>query len=453
MQLLIYTTGISSRLTYVCSTLLQTLRIESYLVTSDLILYNKSSGAKINYSAQRINESEIWIESSSLLFETGIRQQQIACFDYKNQKAFFATSGDIPFDIFAASFFLLSRYEEYLPHQKDVYGRYSHENSVAFREGFLQLPVINLWVKELSILLSAKWPALTLNTSKFAFLPTYDIDIAYSYRSKGLMRNMGGFLRSILSGEWSPVVERMNVLFNKTKDPFDSYEWLHQLHRTYRLKPLYFFLFAGKNKAFDKNILPGKKALRKLVEQHSNQYELGIHPSWQSADSPELLKSELANLQRVSGKSITKSRHHYIRTELPKSYRALIEAGILEDYSMGYGSINGFRSSYCLPHFWYDLQNEQTTALRIFPFCFMDANSYYEQRYNSDEALNEIKHYVRVTKQVQGLLITIWHNHLLGNDKMFYGWKEVYEAAVKDITGNTWDESPGNTGNENTFMD
>jgi hypothetical protein len=118
---------------------------------------------------------------------------------------------------------------------------------------------------------------------------------------------------------------------------------------------------------------------------------------------------------------------------LPDTYRRLIDAGITEDYSMGYGSINGFRASYCLPYKWYDLQKEETTNLTVFPFCYMEANSFYEQQYSPEEALQEMKDYYRVTKQANGLFITIWHNHFLGSDKMFKGWREVYRTMIEGL--------------------
>ena len=119
--------------------------------------------------------------------------------------------------------------------------------------------------------------------------------------------------------------------------------------------------------------------------------------------------------------------------KLPDTYRRLLEAGIKEDYSMGYGSINGFRASYCLPYKWYDLEQEKTTELLINPFCFMDANSYYEQHFTPAQASEELAHYYKVVKKVSGVLITIWHNHFLGTDKMFTGWRDVYSTFIQKL--------------------
>ena len=434
MQLLVYTPGHSTRVEYIFSILLSSVGVSSYSITFDKTAFENSKDVKINYSKRRITEDEFWIKPVDLLFEKEIKPQAIECLEWNGTKAFFKTpESDFPFDIFAASFYLISRYEEYLPHRLDIYGRFAHENSLAFKERFLKLPLINIWLQQFTKELLKKFPSLHLSPPTFHFLPTYDIDIAWSYRNKGLSRNAGGLLRSMMEGEWSKVSERINVLFGNQKDPFESYQWLHELHKEYALQPLYFFLLAQENKDYDKNILPHKKSLQKLIQEHASTCVIGIHPSWQSGDRKELLRQEIEILEKITGVRTVKSRQHYIRMSLPDTYRRLIEAGIAEDYSMGYGSINGFRASYCLPYKWYDLEKEEPAPLTIYPFCYMDANSYYEQHYSAEEAVTEMEHYYRITRDVNGLLIMIWHNHFLGNDRMFEGWRDAYRTTIERI--------------------
>jgi len=432
--LLIYIKHTSSRADYIFSILLPASGVGNYQLTADKLFFKNWAEAKINYSEERITQEEFWIKPVNLLFENCIKEQKTVVFEWNETKAFFKTNdSDFPFDIFAASFYLIARYEEYLPHQLDMYGRYSHENSLAFKENFLQLPLVNIWLQHFKKELLQKFPSLHLTPSAFRLLPTYDIDIAWSYRHKGWLRNFGGLIMSLAENDWAAASERINVLFGKHIDPFDSYEWLYRLHEEYKLKPVYFFLLADKNKDYDKNILPAQRALRKLIQQHSDKYSTGIHPSWQSGDKTGLLQKEIKTLEKITGRKVNKSRQHYIRMTLPGTCRRLIEAGITEDYSMGYGSINGFRASYCLPFKWYDLQEEKATSLTVFPFCFMDANSYYEQHETCEDALNEMNHYYEITKEVNGLLIMIWHNHFLGTDKMFEGWKEIYRTFCLNL--------------------
>jgi len=395
--------------------------------------FKNHSGPKINYSDRKFTAEEFHIQNHNLLFEQDIKKQPVDCFTANNKKAFFKTPvSDFPFDILAASFYLLSRYEEYLPHEKDDYGRYDCEKSLAYREGFVNLPLINFWIIDLAEKLKEKFPPGTLHSAvnfqplTFKFLPTYDIDIAYSYKHKGLLRNAGGFFKS-------PSAERIKVLTGSVQDPFDCYTWLKELHDQYQLHPLYFFLVAEKNGIYDKNILPAKDAMWKLVLQHAKKYTVGLHPSWQSGDDKLLLKKEKRLLEEMSEHSISRSRQHYIRFNLPEGYQRLIAAGLTDDYSMGYGSINGFRASVATTFYWYDLEKDANTILRVHPFCFMDANAFYEQRQNTEETFKELMHYLAVCKAVNGIFITIWHNNFLGTDPAFEGWRALYEKFIAQV--------------------
>ena len=426
-MLLIYSHIVSSRLQYICSFIFKELMGIDYKLTIDSEKFKDHTGPKINYSNSKLSQDDFHISNHKLLFERGLKPQQINCFTINGNTAFFkSANSDFPFDILAASFNLLSRYEEYLPHEKDMYGRYDYVNSLANREGFLNLPLINIWVLQLAEALKLKFSGLQLQLPAFNFQPTYDIDIAYAYKHKGFVRNIGGFLKS-------PSAERIKVLAGSNKDPFDCYGCLHQFHQQNNLQPVFFFLAAQKNGRYDKNILPYKDAMWKLIKQHAKKYSIGLHPSWQSGDDKSLLKKEKEQLEAMAETEINQSRQHYIRFNLPEGYNRLIAAGITDDYSMGYGSINGFRASVASSFYWYNLEKEEQTGLRIHPFCFMDANSFYEQKQDTKQTAEELKHYLHVCKQVNGTLITIWHNNFLGTAPEFKGWKEMYEAFITQV--------------------
>lgn len=428
--MIVFSNSITPRLQYILDFIGKETIGKPFEIVTDVKFFREHTGPKINYSKQRISEEEYRIENKELLFEKEIKKQIIECFETNGYKAFFKAKGDFPFDIFAASFYLLSRYEEYLPHQKDLYGRYAHENSLAFREGFLQLPLINIWIDDFKTSLKQKFPLLITHHSSFIFLPTYDIDEAYSYKHKQWWRTIGGMVKSMVNGQWSMVRERMNVLLGKENDPYDSFKWMNELHRQFDLRPVYFFLVPKKTGKYDKNISPSKSAMYDLIRTHGDCYLMGIHPSWQSGDDLEKLKIEVLNLGHIIGKQITLSRQHYIRFTLPYTYKQLIDLGIITDFSMGYGSINGFRASVASSFFWYDLEKEKRTELLLRPFCFMEANSFYEEKLSDQQAFEELKYYYDIVRSVNGELITIWHNSFLGTDKKFKGWREIYERFI-----------------------
>lgn len=436
-MLLLYTHTVTPRLQYIVDFFSKELFDEPIHITTDKAVYEATTFPRFNYSQQSGSEAEFFIHNTSLLFETDIREQRIDCFEVNFHKAFFQTNGDFPFDILAASFYLLSRYEEYLPHEKDAYGRFAHTNSLAFREGFLHQPLVNTWLQEFKKTLSKKFPELRFRRKNFKCILSYDIDIAYSYRHKGLLRTIGGFTRSITKGEWQQVKERWQVLRGQRKDPFDCFEWLDALHLYCRLKPYYFFLVAKKQIGYDKNTPTHVKPFRSLIEYYSASYKVGLHPSWQSGDDPDLLEEELEWLEVVADKPIIHSRQHYIRFTLPQTYRQLIRVDLQKDFSMGYGTINGFRASVCSSFYWYDLEKETATDLLLYPYCFMDANAYYEQGYTPQQTYTELMQYYEQVKKLNGMLISIWHNSILGTDPAFKGWRELFELFMKETV--YWD--------------
>lgn len=433
--MLIYAEQSSPRLNYMVEFLNREIFLEDASICTDVEQFRLYGGTKINYSASRITEQEFHLTPVTLLFENDIRQQAIVCFEWMGMKAFFATSGgDYPFDLLAASFYLISRYEEYLPYTEDEYGRYAHTNSLAFREGFLNEPLVNNWMMKWQGMLQEMFPNHLFRKKSFKFIPTYDIDMMYAYASKGLFRTIGGFCKSVIKGEARSAWHRIRVLQGKAKDPYDAYEWLDALHLYCRSKPIYFFLVAQEQQGYDRNLPTDSPAFQELINYYASTYKVGVHPSWQSSIAADgsILREELEWMEAVADTPISKSRQHYIKFSLPRHFERLLELDVTQEYSMGYGSINGFRASTCSSYNWFNLSKNKSTDLLIYPFCFMDANAYYEQKLSPTEAYAELMRYYSAVKKVQGCMITIWHNNFLGTAAEFKGWREVYEIFMKE---------------------
>ncbi|MCR6721639.1 MAG: polysaccharide deacetylase family protein [Chitinophagaceae bacterium] len=460
--MLVYSPTIGPRLRYVLQFLGETLQGKPLSFTTNAQEALRYDGVLINYSATKLREIEIWIAPQGLLDETGIREVEIIVKNKENGiPFFFETSGDYPFDIFSAIFYLLSRYEEYLPHEKDSYGRYAHTNSLAWREGFLHRPIVNKWINEFNSHINHRQapnhlrgihtspdihhrpstiyhPPSTIpqlpSALPFTFLPTYDIDIAFSYKHKGFWRNMVGGVAALFTLKWKSLGERVSVCLGKKRDPFDVFGWLNGLHERLGLKPYYFFLVAPKRGKYDKNINPALPAMRQLVHDHAIRYPVGVHPSWRSGDEPAQLETEIRLLADAAGTEVQASRQHYIRISFPTTYRQLLASGIRFDFSMGYGSINGFRASVALPFYWYDLEKEETTQLLVFPFCYMEANSFFEQKQNAEEGLAEMRRYYDVVKNTGGLFCMIWHNSFLTETAIWAEWRKGYEKFLVSLS-------------------
>ncbi|HEY1112818.1 MAG TPA: polysaccharide deacetylase family protein, partial [Chitinophagaceae bacterium] len=398
---------------------------QEFVATTSEEEYAAAEEGKINYTLQPLPADTLWMEPQGLLFDKGVRRQAISVFQHPNgYKAFYRAHGHLGFDLFSALFFLLTRYEEYGPHSKDAYCRYAHQNSTAYKEGFLHLPLINIWLEDFRKVLQLTTHHSPLTTSSFQ--PTYDIDIAWSYKNKDRWVTAGGVAKSLLKGDFRAVKERRAVIDGAARDPYDSYAYMDVLHRQYGLQPIYFIHVGQKRNRYDKNIHTANPEFRKLVQSLAAKYQIGLHPSWASNSEPHLLATEKGVLEEIIGKPVTLSRQHFIRWELPQTFRRLLALGITDDYSMGYGSINGFRASIATPYYWYDIEREEQTSLLLHPFAFMDANALFEQKQTPQQSLKELLFYYHAVRETGGTLTTIWHNTFLGTDPLFRGWGDVY---------------------------
>lgn len=433
-MLLIYIDKQTNRLGYTINLIFRDILGVDFNVTTNKDQFVALECEKLSYSKSKVYD-ELHITSTNLLFETTISSQEI---DYY-------TKDDIPylfkiynkdevlgFDIFAAIFYLVSRYEEYLPFIQDVHSRFRANDSIAYQKGFLLKPVVNIWVNLLKEELKKKYPQMVFKQRKFNFLNTIDVDMAYSYKGKGLYRNCGGFVRDLINGNFEDCGKRIRVLWFKEKDPYDSFDYILSTLTKYKLKTLFFILF-GQNDKYDKNISPYNRRFQLLVKYLGDYAKIGIHPSYFCFDSPEEMPMQVKLLSSTIHKAITRSRFHYLRFRLPKSYRTLIDNEITEDFSMGYADQVGFRAGICTSFNFYDLERDCETKLRVHPFAFMDVALKNGLGLKEEAVIKKIKYLIDQVRDVDGDLISIWHNESLSNYKEWKNWRQIYEKQIEYV--------------------
>jgi hypothetical protein len=430
-MLQIFADKITHRTKYIFNLIFKDILGVNFILTDSPEEFKKMSGAKISYSVNPIAD-ELHFTARHLLLESGITEQNIAMFDYEGQKVFFATgkSSALPFDVFAASFFLVSRYEEYLPHIRDSHDRFDAKDSLAFRNGFLQKPVVNIWVNRIKEILKTRFPDIVFPERKYEFISTIDIDNAYAYREKGFTRTIGGYLKSLSKLDIKEIVERNKVLLGLQKDPYDTYEFQLEMLKKYKFKSIYFILLGdyGEN---DKNLPPESEKFQALIKMLGDYADVGIHPSYGSNKSKEQLKKEVDRLSKILHRDITQSRQHFLKLTLPDTYRNLIDLDIRDDYTMGFAAQVGFRASICTPFNFYDLDMELETKLKVHPFAVMEGTLKYYMNIEPENAMDKIRPLIDEVKAVKGSFITLWHNDTMNDQKLWKGWKSVYEEMIK----------------------
>lgn len=421
----IYTDKRTPRLDYIAGVIFGDLLGLKYRVITDRRKIGNTP--LINYSGEEISGS-FRISPSGILSEGSVETVVPLVTVAEDVPVLFPTeSGDMPFDILSASFWLISRYEEYLPFTPDNHGRFPAEASLAYREGFLNMPVIEIWARRLTLDLIRYFPFLAFRRHEFRSLVTFDIDQAYAYRGKGILRGAAGLVNDMIRGGG---MERLRSVSGTEKDPYDVYDYLFETVDLFKADTRFFLPF-GSWSEYDRNNPSDSKLYRELVRDITDRYPSGIHFSYNCGKNHQLAAKEVQRFRKVTGRLPEESRQHYLLVTFPETYRTLENAGIRTDYSLGYASAPGFRAGISKPFRFYDIGREKTTNLTVVPFAIMDVTFKDYMKLTPSEAVKQIDSLIREVRNTGGNFVSIWHNSSLTERNGWEGWREVFEYTIR----------------------
>ncbi len=434
-MLLIYTPKITKRVNYTFKLIFTQILRLPFELTSNADKYLASKQDKFTYAHDRFGK-ELFFQADDLLLQTGIEGQDPHVFMHKKNKALFPVyhkEAALPFDPFAATFFMVTRYEEYLPYIRDRFGRYEAPESIASKQQFLRKPVVNIWAYQIRDILVQHFPELEFGKRHYRFISTIDIDSAYAYKYKGVVRTLGALAKDFFKFNFGSITQRLMVLARLRKDPFDTYTFQLEMQKKYKMPTVYFFLMADYGR-LDKNIPVNNRHFHTLIKSLGDYADIGIHPSFNSNNHFDKLKTEIERLSKTLNREITKSRQHFLKLSFPSTYRNLINLDITDDYTMGYAAEPGFRAGIADPFYFYDLDLETETNLLIHPFQVMEGTLKDYLYKTKEQSLEIIKLLIDEVKAIDGTFVSLWHNESLSNADRWEGWHEIYEAMLEYAT-------------------
>ena len=426
-MILVYTPKITRRIEYIFKHIFINIIGLEVNFTSKVDVFVSFEGPKLSYAPKKLY-NEFYIKSNSILLEQGFSDVDIDVKNWEDSKCFFYNeNGTIPFDIFAASFYLISRYEEYLPHLKDVYGRFSFQESIAHKNNFIEDPVIDIWAYKLKDSLCSFFPNIIFNDRKFKLKTIIDVPSVYYYKNKGFLRTIGGVFTDLIRFNPKNIYSRFLVIFRLQKDPYDTFNWIINKQKQVTDKFLFFFL-VGKFSTYDKNISLVKQPFINIIKFVSDYSKIGLKLSFFALSNLDILKNEKADIESITNRDLTISRNSFSKVNLPINYRNLIKLNIREDYTMGYVNKIGFRASTCTPFLFYDIDNDIQTPLLINPYNLMDysllkINSFLDKKEKVIALINKVK-------SVNGTFISVFHNYSFSNEIRWNRFKEIFEIII-----------------------
>jgi len=427
---LIFVYRLNGRLRYIFHVIFSILRVPYHFTTKieEFVAYN---GPKFSYTRSRLG-NEFHIHAHGLLDEKGVKKQDITTGKWEDLPVLFTTSANasLPFDLFSAAFYLITRYEEYLSTARDEHGRFPHEESTAYRLRFLDKPLVDLWLAAFKKTFEAYHEGFRFPPPAFYFRPLLNVSISHLFKHKGIIRHAGGILDNLFHLDFKYLRYRLIYLFSKKRDPYDTFYKFIALKKQYRHDLIAFFPVSPFSD-FDRNLPLTRPAYRKVIKTMSDYADTGLTVSYHHAYDAEKIKAERKALETIIHKPVKKARFHYYRQRLPVSCQILQKEEFKEDFSCGYPKAAGFRASTAHPFPFYDLSEEERTGLTVHPVVISDYHLNYAYGLSPGEAAEQ---FIRTGEQIRrtgGWFQPLFHNSVLSEFEEWKGWSQVYVKILE----------------------
>ncbi len=429
-MLLIYTQKTSPRLRYIAKQLFERILGISVDFTTKIESFVAYNGPKLSYGKQPLG-GELFFQSVSLLFEKGISEEVVSIKQHEGLPCFFSVhhaQSALPFDVFAASFYLLSRYEEYLPQVKDSLVRFMASSSIAYEHQFLQLPIVDIWAIKIKRILEERFEGVQFSSNKFSTEIICEVNEALAYRKKGWFRSVENFGSDFIKLRFKRIYIQCKVILGLQKDPYHTYNYIINKTKTGKAS-LKFFFGLGDYSLHEKSHNYHSQTYQQLIKSIGDYCSIGMRLSFDAQKDVIALKNEKKRFEKITHRSLNQTLCQYSKINLPTTYRDLIEQEVMFDYSMGYQDNSGFRAGTCTPFLFYDLEYEIQTPLLLMPYCLSE--NAFQKITSPEKAIQQASVLVDQVKKVNGKLVIHINNQIFDTTaQRSRFWKQVFDYFV-----------------------
>ena len=334
-------------------------------------------------------------------------------------------------DIVAGTFFMLTRWEENVRSERDHHDRFPAHASLIGKHKLLKRPVVDEYTALLKYLLvSMGLPEQMMKKSEYRAHLTVDVDTARLWTSgwQAIRHILGSALRARSMATGIAAWKSFRETRSGGPDPYDRFAYFNDLARKNKSALSYFFMVGGKHK-YDPGQPIGKEHVRELcLHLHEQGASVGLHPSYCTSGDEELFHSEAEAFEAATKIAVCCGRQHYLRTQVPGTWRAWASIGASWESSMAYPEEIGFRCGTSRTYPVFDVLSRIMPGICEKPLLIMDVTLNQYCQYTPEEAISQC---LEVRQQVEahnGEFVVLWHN------SSFYSnvWKG-YQAVLEKI--------------------
>jgi len=327
-------------------------------------------------------------------------------------------------DVFGSAFFMLTRWEEYVTQHTDDKDRFLGEFSLAFRNSFLQRPVVNEYVEFLWNVLRS----LEINQNRrkrdYELIPTHDVDFLHFPKlSRSDLKNK---LR--LKGIKERLAKLKHAIF---KDPYNTFSYLMARSEEFNTKARFYFVDGQAN--HDAQEYLNTKRFHKLTDEIEQRGHIaGFHSGYYAFNSYAKAKEEKKRLEHSLKHTVTEGRQHFLRFKVPYTWKVQEQIGMKVDYTLGYHDHTGFRCGVCYEYPVFDFLERRSMNLWERPLIAMDTTLVFYNKYSPRQAAKKIQKLVEQVKKYSGQFVLLWHNTAVNHGR-WRKYREVFEKIYNQF--------------------
>lgn len=336
-------------------------------------------------------------------------------------------------DIFASSFFMLTRWEEFVIKKRDRFNRFNNNDSLVQKFNIHHRPIVNEYIDFLWNILLFLGTKQRRKQHIYSPKITHDIDFIARYDSfikyaKGAVNDV--LRRKSLTLPFKTTSDYIKLRKGLKNDPYDTFDFLMIQSENRGLKSHFYFIpgvLGEPDVKYNITDLKVENLIRNIIKRG---HKIGIHGTYQSYNKPNTFREEKKRLEKIYPQ-IIEGRQHYLRFENPTTWQMWEDSNMQTDSTMGFDNDIGFRCGTCFEFAVFNILTRKKLKLREQPLIAMETP--LKAKYKTIEGVyQKIMEINTITKKYKGMFVMLWHNSNF-NVVEWKGADVIYSEIIKNI--------------------
>ena len=337
---------------------------------------------------------------------------------------------ELDYDPMYTIFYVLNGVEEAVCELRDDHNRFSCGLSFLGETNLIERNIVDEYIEFIEYILLSCLNLKSKRCKSYNLQLSHDVDIPFYTNSKwftkSLVKSSLGY--ADVPSLYSLIKARLMSNYDPCCDPYYTFDFMVETALAKQIDTKYYVMAGGSTK-FDDYYNLSEVRIKNLMNMLiSSGAGFGIHGSYNSYNSPDLLQLERERLETFLNSDIDSGRQHYLRYDAAQSVSCHSHIDLKFDSTLGFADRVGFRRGTATPFELYDLVNDRPSGVYEIPLIAMEVSLFEYMGKNLREAQDLLQKLKSNIERFGGTFSLLWHNDRLVSDVQRRNYLEVLEV-------------------------